>query len=153
MMPKPLVSPEPAETQGRPFPWFCPRCRRKEVRRVTIPYQCQRRSRGQPVTVLLSRLDVPQCQNCGELVFDYVAEEQINRAFEAQTSGSSSGATDSTAAEVLERARQLPAQVRVRVVRELAAQLSPDEQAELGKHLLAQLPLAPRPGVNEDAAL
>jgi hypothetical protein len=26
---------------SRPFPWYCPNCRRKEVRRVTIRYRCQ----------------------------------------------------------------------------------------------------------------
>jgi hypothetical protein len=140
MMPEPLVSTEPTETPGRPFPWFCPRCRRKEVRRVAIPYQCQRRYKGQPITVVLSRLAVPQCQNCGELVFDYVAEEQIKRAFEAQASGASSPATAPAASELVELARQLPAQGRVRLVAELASQLSANERAELVSHLLAQLP-------------
>lgn len=31
---------------ARPFPWHCPKCRRKEVRRVTIPYQCERLHEG-----------------------------------------------------------------------------------------------------------
>jgi hypothetical protein len=75
----------PAHTESRPFPWFCPNCRRQEVRRVRIPYQCHRFNNGQPITVVLSALDVPQCGNCGELVFTYDTEEQINRAFRAQT--------------------------------------------------------------------
>jgi hypothetical protein len=144
MMPEPLVSAELTEIPGRPFPWFCPRCRRKEVRRVTIPYQCQRRCKGQPITLVISGLAVPQCQNCGELVFDYVAEEQINRAFEEQTSGPSSGGKSSAAAELLDLAKQLPAQGRVHVVTELAVQLSADEQAALVDMLLAQLPEAAR---------
>src|SRR2546423_538943 len=84
MMPEPLNpggEPEPA----RPFPWYCPKCRRKEVRRVTIPYQCQLRYKGQPVIIVLPNLAVPRCSNCGELVFDYEADDQINQAFEAQT--------------------------------------------------------------------
>src|SRR5262249_5954772 len=137
MIPEPLVSTELTETPERPFPWFCPRCRRKEVRRVTIPYQCQRRYQGQPITVVLSALAVPQCQNCGELVFDYIAEEQINRAFEAQTSGSNS-VPPPAASELLALALRLPAQGRVSLVTELAAQLSPNERAELVSHLLAQ---------------
>jgi hypothetical protein len=144
MMPEPLVSSELTETPGRPFPWFCPRCRRKEVRRVTIPYQCQRRYKGQPVTVVISGLAVPQCQNWGELVFDYVAEEQINRAFEEQTSGLTSSETPATAAQLLDLAKQLPAQGRVHVLTELAAQLSADEQTALLDKLLAQLPEAAR---------
>ena len=78
--------------QGRPFPWFCPNCRRQEVRRVQIPYQCQRFDNGQPVTVAVSALEVPQCGNCGELVFTYDTEEQINRAFRAQTDALRNGA-------------------------------------------------------------
>jgi hypothetical protein len=82
-MPEPLSPTAPAS--ARPFPWFCPNCRRKEVRRVTIPYQCQLLYKGQPVTIVLPDLAVPKCSNCGELVFDYEADEQINQAFEMQT--------------------------------------------------------------------
>jgi hypothetical protein len=88
-MSEPLTQTEPAQTLGRPFPWFCPKCRRKEIQRVTIPYQCQRLYKGQPLTVVLDELAVPQCGHCGELVFDYEAEEQINRAYRAQTQASS----------------------------------------------------------------
>src|SRR5437870_3918773 len=86
MMPKPLTFTEPPATADRAFPWFCPRCRRKEVRRTTIPYQCQRNYNGRLITVVLANLAVPRCDNCGELVFDYEAEEQINRACESQAS-------------------------------------------------------------------
>ncbi len=84
-MSEPTTQSVPVHTQGRPFPWFCPNCRKKEVRRVTIPYQCQRLHNGQPITVMVPALDVPQCANCGELVFTYDTEEQINRAYRAQT--------------------------------------------------------------------
>jgi rubredoxin len=83
-MSEPLNSLEP--TIARPFPWRCPRCGRKEVRRATIPSHCQRLKNGRPLTVIISDLSVPKCGHCGELVFDYVAEEQINRACEAQAS-------------------------------------------------------------------
>lgn len=82
--------------QARPFPWFCPKCRRKEVRRTCIPYQCQLQYHGQPVTVILDQLAVPQCAHCGELVFDYDADEQINRAYRAQTSGTAPRSSDAT---------------------------------------------------------
>ena len=52
---------------------------------MTIPYQCQLLYKGRPVTVVLANLAVPRCGNCGELVFDYEADDQINQAFEAQT--------------------------------------------------------------------
>jgi hypothetical protein len=41
---------------------------------------------GRPLTVIISDLRVPKCGHYGGLVFDYVAEEQINRACEAQAS-------------------------------------------------------------------
>src|SRR5436305_730548 len=77
---------------SRPFPWYCPHCRRKEVRRVTIPYQCQLEHNGQPIMVVVSELAVPRCANCGELVFDYEADNQINRAFEQQIRALGNGA-------------------------------------------------------------
>lgn len=62
----------------RPFPWYCPRCRKKDVWRDVIRYQCQRVSLGQTVDVVVPDLAVPRCRSCDELVFDYTAEEQIN---------------------------------------------------------------------------
>jgi len=84
-MPEPTTVTESALTPVRPFPWFCPRCRRTEVRRTTMPYQCSRVHNGHPINVAVEQLSVPRCDNCGELVFDYLAEEQINQAFQAQT--------------------------------------------------------------------
>jgi hypothetical protein len=83
-MPEANIPPKPVHTQGRPFPWFCANCRRKEVRLATIPYEFQRILDGKLITVVIPALDVPKCDNCGELDFTYETEEQINRAFEAQ---------------------------------------------------------------------
>src|SRR5438128_9988921 len=94
-MPEPSAQTVPAHTQGRPFPWFCPHCRRQAVRCVTIPYQCERVYGGQPITVVLSALNVPQCGNCGELVFTYDTEEQINFAYRAQTDALRNGTSPS----------------------------------------------------------
>src|ERR1700681_3272289 len=91
MMPEPLTCPGPAQTPARPFPWFCPYCRRKEVRRTPIPYQCPRFHNGQPITIVVAKLAVPRCDNCGEMVFDYLAEEQVNQAYRAQTRGLDEG--------------------------------------------------------------
>ena len=66
----------------RPFPWFCPHCRKKEVRRTSISYQCQRLHNGQTKTLNIPEIAVPRCTNCGQIVFDYVAEEQIKKAME-----------------------------------------------------------------------
>jgi hypothetical protein len=62
---------------GRPFPWVCPRCRKKEVRPAKIPYHAERLHEGCLVAVEIPDLDVPKCANCGELVFNYTADEQI----------------------------------------------------------------------------
>jgi hypothetical protein len=83
-MSEPKISDEPTQNSIRPFPWFCPKCRRKEVRRVTIPYQCERHHDGKLVTVIVPTLSVPRCGHCGELVFDYDAEEQIRQVYENQ---------------------------------------------------------------------
>src|SRR5260221_14003296 len=99
MMSEPSTDLAPVHAHGRPFPWFCPNCRRQEVRRVTIPYQCHRFANGQPITVVLSALDVPKCGNCGELVFTYDTEEQINRAYLAQTDALRNGPSPRKGAE------------------------------------------------------
>jgi uncharacterized Zn finger protein len=85
MMPEPVLSSELDASPVRSFPWHCPRCGRKEVNRTVISYQCQRLYQGQPIMVSISDLAVPKCRNCGELVFDYLAEQQIDRAFHKQT--------------------------------------------------------------------
>lgn len=82
-MPEQAVSNEtrPAE---KPFPWRCPKCRQPTVNRVTMPYCCQRTHNGCVVTVEVPNLAVPRCSNCGEVVFDYAADEQIRAAFRGQ---------------------------------------------------------------------
>ncbi len=98
-MSEPSTHSAPAHSQGRPFPWFCPNCRRQEVRRVTISYQCQRFANGQPITVVVSALDVPRCGSCGELVFTYDTEEQINRAYRAQADALRNGTSPANGAK------------------------------------------------------
>ena len=72
------------QPQGRPYPWVCPRCRKKEVRPATISYQTERLHDGRLIAVDLPNLDIPKCANCGELVFNYAADEQILAAVKAQ---------------------------------------------------------------------
>jgi hypothetical protein len=55
------------------------------------------------MTVVLSDLAVPQCRHCGELVFDYLAEDQINQAYQAQVRLISGGNGQAGAAPVGER--------------------------------------------------
>jgi hypothetical protein len=72
----------------RPWPADTPRtigAFLAEERKVTIPDPCERLFNGRPVTVVLADLNVPRCENCGELIFDYDADQQIARAYELQT--------------------------------------------------------------------
>lgn len=64
--------------KSRPFPWRCFRCRQREVVRTTIPYTAEVNHDGIVHTVSIPALEVPRCRACGELVFDTVADEQIN---------------------------------------------------------------------------
>jgi hypothetical protein len=61
---------------------------------MTMPYQCERLHKGRPITISLTNLSVPQCGHCGELVFDYEAEEQIHRACKTQASELSSAPSE-----------------------------------------------------------
>jgi DNA-binding transcriptional regulator YiaG len=69
---------------GRPFPWPCPRCGKKAVWPVIMPYQSKFWYEDQLYLVDTPRLNVPRCSECGELLFDNWADEQINRAFRVQ---------------------------------------------------------------------
>jgi hypothetical protein len=75
---------------GRPFPWVCPRCRKKEVRLATIPYKTERLYEGRLIAVTIPCLEVPKCGQCGELVFNYATDEQILDAVKALTAASHS---------------------------------------------------------------
>ncbi|MBI3821639.1 MAG: hypothetical protein HY289_03055 [Planctomycetes bacterium] len=70
-------TPQPA---ARPFPWICPQCRKKEVRRASIAYRTERLHEGRLIAVDIPNLGIPQCASCGELVFDIAADEQILEA-------------------------------------------------------------------------
>lgn len=72
------------KSPGRPFPWSCPQCRRKDVRPTTISDQTERLHEGRLIAVDIPHFVVPKCTNCGELVFNYVADEQILEAIKAQ---------------------------------------------------------------------
>jgi hypothetical protein len=71
-------------TAGRPFPWHCPRCRQKTVNLQTIPFETERWYEGQLYQVKILELSVPVCSNCGEVVFNQAAEDQVNRALRSQ---------------------------------------------------------------------
>lgn len=81
MMPDQSATLEP---KSKPFPWHCPRCRRKEVRPAVIPYRTEVCHDGRLHTVEMQQLTVPRCGHCGELVFGNQACQQIEQAVRAQ---------------------------------------------------------------------
>jgi hypothetical protein len=75
------ISQREAESgKHRPFPWVCPTCLRKEVRLAVIPYRAEGRRDGELVSVDIPALEIPQCGNCGELLFTDHADRQVRRA-------------------------------------------------------------------------
>lgn len=72
------------QSEGKAFPWTCPECGKKEVRRSTVRHVSQIRHDGRVYTVELPKLRVPRCRACGELVFDNDADEQIAAALRQQ---------------------------------------------------------------------
>ena len=70
--------------QDKPFPWRCPECGKIEVRPATVHHSSQIKHDGRLYTVEVSRLRVPRCKSCGELVFDNGADEQIAAALREQ---------------------------------------------------------------------
>ena len=69
------------QNKGKPFPWKCPECGKKEVQPTVIFHTSVIRHKGRLITVVAPQLRVPRCQACGELVFDNDADEQIEKAF------------------------------------------------------------------------
>jgi putative zinc finger/helix-turn-helix YgiT family protein len=84
MTPEEAGTTEGLHSGGRAFPWRCPACGKKEVRRASVPYSAQIKHDGQLHTVAMQGLCVPKCGACGELVFDNDADEQIARALRSQ---------------------------------------------------------------------
>ncbi len=101
-----LEAAKPEASLSRPFPWFCPRCRRKEVRPATIPYRCIRSHQDCEYTVDIPALVVPQCGHCQEVVFNYTAEEQIANAFQALVEKTDAGQGDGETDGAPRRAEQ-----------------------------------------------
>jgi len=84
MTPKESRRSENPASAGKPFPWRCPECGKKEVRPATVAHTSQVRYDGRICAVELPRLRVPRCAACGELVFDNAADEQIAQALREQ---------------------------------------------------------------------
>ena len=70
----------------RPFPWRCPRCMKKTVCPVVMPYRARTAHDGQTYELEIAALEIPRCSSCGELVFSNRVDEQITAALRRQLS-------------------------------------------------------------------
>jgi putative zinc finger/helix-turn-helix YgiT family protein len=84
MTPENIQKGESGEPRGKPFPWRCPECGRREVRPATVHYTSQIKHDGRLYSVELPQLRVPRCEACGEMVFDNHADAQISDALREQ---------------------------------------------------------------------
>jgi putative zinc finger/helix-turn-helix YgiT family protein len=73
-----------ASEKGKPFPWRCPQCGKKEVWRAVVSHTSEMRHDGRLYNVKVPKLRVPKCKACGELIFDNEADEQIASALREQ---------------------------------------------------------------------
>ncbi|MFZ5829212.1 MAG: type II TA system antitoxin MqsA family protein [Planctomycetota bacterium] len=80
MTPKKTDTNETRQAEGKPFPWTCPECRKREVWPATVPHTSQVKHDGRLYVVEVAGLRVPRCSACGELVFDNGADEQVAQA-------------------------------------------------------------------------
>ena len=64
----------------RPFPWKCPACLQREVYPHQLDYTTTIKHDGLLVDLHLPTFEVPKCRVCGELLFNDLADQQINVA-------------------------------------------------------------------------
>lgn len=84
MTPEKIETSQSPHAHDKPFPWLCPECGKKQVRPATVQHTSQIKHDGRLYTVEVPSLQVPKCGNCGELVFDNTADEQIAQALRQQ---------------------------------------------------------------------
>jgi putative zinc finger/helix-turn-helix YgiT family protein len=71
-------------TKELPFPWPCGKCGRQAVDRETLPYSTVVHHDGRSYTVEVPEFQVPRCKNCGAMVLDDPANDQIMDALRRQ---------------------------------------------------------------------
>lgn len=63
-----------------PFPWTCGNCGEQAVERKSLPYSTVVQYDGRGYAVDVPELRVPCCKNCGDMVFDDSANDQVTDA-------------------------------------------------------------------------
>ncbi len=67
-----------------PFPWPCSKCRQQAVKRVAFPYSADVSYDGRTYSVEVPELHAPRCANCGAMILDDQANDQITDALRRQ---------------------------------------------------------------------
>ncbi len=67
------------QQERRPFPWRCAKCGKRDVFLATIHHTAQVKHDNRLHTIELPQFEVPVCRECGEIVFDDMADEQISQ--------------------------------------------------------------------------
>jgi putative zinc finger/helix-turn-helix YgiT family protein len=68
------------QRRERPFPWRCSNCHKEEVYPATIPYAADIKHDGRLHHIEVHELKIPKCKTCGEVVFNYEADDQMLQA-------------------------------------------------------------------------
>ena len=63
----------------KPFPRRCPQCREREVFLEAIPYDASVKHDGRLYCFRIAALHVNKCRNCGLVLFDSLADEEISQ--------------------------------------------------------------------------
>ena len=71
---------ETRKRRDRPFPWRCFNCLKEEVYPATIPYAADMKYDGRLQHIEVPNLTIPKCRACGEVVFNYEADDQMFEA-------------------------------------------------------------------------
>lgn len=67
-----------------PFPWLCPRCGQASINPIVTAYETAKKHEGVTYEFAASNVEVYQCGECGEQLFDSQAGDQIQAAFRAK---------------------------------------------------------------------
>jgi hypothetical protein len=67
-----------------PFPWPCSKCRQQTVVPAVLPYSIDVPYDGRTYAVELQDFRAPRCTNCGAIVLDDAANDQIVGALRRQ---------------------------------------------------------------------
>jgi putative zinc finger/helix-turn-helix YgiT family protein len=70
----------PSPIKELPFPWTCGKCGEQAVERDSLPYSTVVQYDGRSYAVDVPDLRVPCCKNCGDMVFDDSANDQVTDA-------------------------------------------------------------------------